>query len=287
VREGYVMICIDQPLHGDRGVGEEVSVLDVFNFANPASGRTSFRQSAIDVMWRARLVSEGRFDFAATPASGNLALRLDRRHIRFFGHSHGGLAGAIALGVDRRLRGGFLSGSSGVLIETILRRKDPVDIEAVVAAVSGVSSEQLDAFHPVVNLAQMLVDASDPINYAGYWRAPRGGGPPRDVLMTSGSEDAASPAVGADAVAAAGGIPLILPVDHESPGHDLRGLTAVALPLALNVETPSGPVTAGLRQYAGGDHFVALELREAIALWRGFFRSAHSDHGGVAIIGGP
>jgi hypothetical protein len=293
VREGYVMICIDQPLHGDRGLGGEVNVLDVFNFANPASGRTSFRQSAIDVMWQARLVSEGRFDFSATPSNGNIALRLDRERIHFFGHSHGGLAGAITLGIDRRIRGAFLSGSSGVLIETILRRKDPVDIEAVVAAVAGVSVEQLDTFHPVLNLAQMLVDASDPVNYAPYWRAPRTGGPAPDVLMTSGSEDEASPSVGADAVAAAAGVPLIAPVDHPSPGHDLRGLGAEALPLSRNVATDTaaagseGAFTAGLRQYPGGDHFVALALRSAIELWRGFFRTAHPDGGGVAIIGAP
>ena len=288
VREGYVMICIDQPLHGTRGTGGEVNVLDVFNFVNPASGRTSFRQSAIDVMWQARLVAEGRFDFAATPANGNVALRLDRDHISFFGHSHGGLAGAIALGVDRRMRGAMLSGSSGVLIETLLRRKDPVDIESLVAAVTGVTAEQLDTFHPVVNLAQMLVDASDPVNYAPYWRSPRGGGRPRDVLMTSGSEDEASPAVGADAVAAAAGVPLIEPTDHPSPGHALRGLVPQALPLVGNVVAPasaSGALTAGLRQYPGGDHFVALELRAAITLWRSFFRSYHPANGDTAAIG--
>jgi hypothetical protein len=288
VREGYVMICIDQPLHGARGVGGDLNELDVFNFLNPASGRTSFRQSAIDVMWQARLVSEGRFDFGATPATGMVALRLDRDHISFFGHSHGGLAGAIAMGVERRLRAAFLSGSSGVLVETLLRRKDPVDFEAVVAAVAGVTADQLDTFHPVVNLAQMLVDASDPVNYAQWWRAPRGGGRPRDVLLTSGSEDEASPAVGADAVAAAAGVPLIAPIDHESPAHALRGLTPQTPPLSRNVPAPlaeGGAVTGGLRQVPGGDHFVALDQRPIISLWRDFFRSFHPDVGGAATIG--
>ncbi len=283
-RDGLAMLCIDQPLHGPRGTGGEVDILQVFNFLNPASGRTSFRQSAIDVLWQSRMVAEGAFDIPGSATRFGRDVAFDAERILFFGHSHGGLAGAIVMAVDPRIRGAVLSGSSGVLIETILRRKDPIDIRGVIAVVAGLQAEQLDTFHPVVNLAQMLVDATDPVNYAPYWLNPLGDGRAKDVLMTSGAVDDASPAVGADAVAAAAGVPLILPIDHESEAHTLLGLAPLPTPLSDNLRAGNGAVvTGGLRQYTGGDHFVALTLREAIDLWRGFFRAYAA--GGSPIIG--
>lgn len=92
--------------------------------------------------------------------------------------------------------------------------------------------------------------------------------------MTEGTEDALSPAVGADAVAAAAGIPLLNPVAAESPAHALKGLAPVSMPVAANLVSTTGQVvTGGLRQFAGGDHWVALTSREAIEIWRGFFRA--------------
>jgi len=284
LQEGLAMLCIDQPLHGPRGTGGEVQEFDVFNFINPASGRTSFRQSAIDVIWQSRLVASGVFDLAVGDTSWGRASKMDPNNILFFGHSHGGLAGAIMMAVDPRVRGAVLSGSSGVLIETILRRKAPLDIQAAIALVAGLEVDQLDTFHPVVNLAQMLVDATDPVNYAPYWLNPLGEGRAKDVLMTSGALDDASPAVGADAVAAAAGVPLVLPIDHESLAHTLRGLFPLPLPLSSNLLAGNGTaVTGGLRQYPGADHFVALTDPAAIALWRGFFRAYRAE--GVPVIG--
>ncbi|MFO0750384.1 MAG: hypothetical protein U1F43_32645 [Myxococcota bacterium] len=277
LQEGLAMICIDQPLHGVRavdGVGADVSFLDVFNFLNPRSGRMSFRQSAIDTMWLSKMVTEGRFDFAADATTFGQAIKLDPATIVFFGHSHGGLAGAIVLAIDPRLKGAVLSGASGILVETILRRVDPLDIRATLASILNLDADQLDTFHPMMTMAQTLVDATDPVNYAPYWLEPVTGGNSKHVLMTEGTLDGMSPAVGADAVAAAAGIPLIEPVDHESQAHVLRGLFPVTMPVNSNLRSSTGQlVTGGIRQFAGGDHFVALELPEAISIWRGFFRA--------------
>jgi len=274
VREGLAMICIDQPLHGTRSVSPEVDYLEVFNFINPRSGRMTFRQSAIDTMWLTRMVADGRFDVASGQTTFADAIKLDPDNIVFFGHSHGGLAGTIVLAIDSRIKGAVLSGASGVLIETILRRKDPLDIAETLALVLGVATTELDTFHPTLSLAQMLVDATDPINYAPYWLEPVTGGNSKHVLMTEGTDDALSPAVGADAVAAAAGIPLLNPVAAESPAHALKGLFAVDMPVNSNLLSTTGElVTGALRQFAGGDHWVALENRDAIEIWRGFFRA--------------
>lgn len=277
VREGLAMICVDQPLHGTRaagGVEGEVDYLNVFNFINPRSGRMTFRQSAADSMWLSKMVSDGRFDMPIGTTDYDSVVKLDPSIIVFFGHSHGGLAGTIVLATDARVKGAVLSGASGVLIETILRRKDPFDISTLLAQLLAVPLERLDTFHPSMSLAQMLVDATDPINYAPYWLEPVTGGNSKHVFMTEGTLDEASPAVGADAVAAAAGIPLLRPIAAASPAHELRGLAPVGEPVNSNLISSTGQlITGALRQFDGGDHFVALTDRTAIALWRGFFRA--------------
>ncbi len=272
VRDGLAMICVDQPLHGTRGVEDPPLYLDVFNFLNPPSGRMSFRQSAIDTLWLSKMVSDGRFNLPAGTTAYTKELILDPSRIVFFGHSHGGLAGAIALAIDPRLQAGVLSGASGVLVQTILLRKDPFDIRSTLAQVLNLDENVLDTFHPVLNLAQMLVDATDPINYSPYWNAPRAGGKAKHVFMTEGTADAQSPSVGADAVAAAGNLPQLNPVAQESPAHVLRGIAGVPAPVKENITTPTGErVTGGLHQFGGADHFVALTRDDVIALWRLFF----------------
>lgn len=276
VREGLAMICVDQPLHGARRVNpnEEVNYLDVFNFLNPRSGRMTFRQSAVDTMWLSKMVTDGRFDLAADATEFGQVIKLDPATIVFFGHSHGGLAGTIVLASDARIKGAVLSGASGVMIETILLRKDPLDISSTLALVLGVLPERLDTFHPAMTLAQTLVDATDPINYAPYWLNPVTGGNSKHVFMTEGTMDEASPAVGADAVAAAAGIPLLNPVAEVSPAHVLRHLEPVSMPVNSNLLSSNGQVVTGaIRQFKGGDHFVALTDPTAIQIWRGFFRA--------------
>jgi hypothetical protein len=270
------MICIDQPLHGDRraDLTADVDFLDVFNFLNPRSGRMTFRQSAVDTMWLSRMIVDGRFDLAAAATTFGEAIKLDPANIVFFGHSHGGLAGTIVLAADARIKGAVLSGASGVMTETILLRKDPLDISATLALILGVEEPWLDTFHPAMTLAQTLVDATDPINYAPYWLEPVTGGNSKHVFMTEGTMDEASPAVGADAVAAAAGIPLLNPVAQPSLAHELKGLRPVDMPVNSNLASTNGQlITGALRQFLGGDHFVALTDRSAIQIWRGFFRA--------------
>ena len=59
---GVALLCIDQPLHGSRGDDYNDSELVTYSFNFNRSGRSSFRQSAIDAMVLARMVEDGRFD---------------------------------------------------------------------------------------------------------------------------------------------------------------------------------------------------------------------------------
>ncbi|MGM0574691.1 MAG: alpha/beta hydrolase family protein [Myxococcota bacterium] len=271
LREGMAVLCIDQPLHGARGDYDNVEVLS-FNFFNPRSGRTNFRQSAIDVMSLSRSVAAGAFDMEAQATAYSRDVRFDPERVTLFGHSHGGLAGALVLGVDPTLLGGVLSGAGGVLTETIMRRKDPIDFFATVRMAVDVPEDNLDTFHPAMSVIQMMVDATDPVNYAPYWLDPAAGGRAKHVFVTEGMQDHATPYVTTQAMAAAAGIPFISPVTEEGFGQVLRGLPILDTPVGSNVTTPDGKRTAGLRQWPEGSHWVAFDDAEARELWKSFFR---------------
>lgn len=279
VVDGVAVLCIDQPLHGPRGPGRELTenelVLFSFNFLNPGSGRSSFRQAAIDTLWLSRMVEAGRFDVPAVNTRARKEVQLDPERILFFGHSHGGLSGTLAIAVDSRIKAAVISGMSGVLIETILRRKDPGDLAALAATVLNIPVADLDTFHPALNLMQMLVDATDPISYTPLWLNPPANVPPKHVFVTEGTLDHASPSVGTDAAAAAGFIPQVRPLAKVSEPHSLRGMAVVDLPLRGNVDLGNGVTrTAAIRQWQGGSHFTAFTAADARAMWRRFLVSA-------------
>ncbi|MCC6620274.1 MAG: hypothetical protein IT385_03415 [Deltaproteobacteria bacterium] len=301
IEDGIAVLCSDQPLHGPRGpagaagpaLTDAEVVLFSFNFVNPYAGRSAFRQAAIDTLIQSKMIVDGRFDLPASMTKSGRALVLDPERVGFFGHSHGGLSGTLAMAVDDHISVGVISGMAGLIIETILRRKDPADLSALASGLLGISSNLFDEFHPALSLIQTLVDATDPINYTRFWLDPMPGRTAKHVFVTEGTLDAASPSVGTDAAAAAGRIPQVYPIAKESEGHRLRGLVPEALPLAGNVEVPGGGTrTAGLRQWQGGDHWVGLNAADAIALWRHFFWTAFYGDGpelgtGDAVLARP
>jgi len=284
VAEGVAVICIDQPLHGERGpngaAGPELNetelVIYSFNFQNARAGRMSFRQSAIDTMSLTRMIAGGNFDLDPSEVTGtpyeDTGIAFDPANILFFGHSHGGLSGALAFGVDPELSAGVLSGAGGVMIETILRREDP-PISALAKAALGISDANFDSFHPALTVIQMLVDATDPVNYSPYWFNPKDGGTAKHMFVTEGTADHATPGVGTEAMCAAAKIPIANPVQQDSVPHQLLGLNGRDLPLQGNIKTSQGDRTAALRQYLDGDHWVGLDHPDAVSLWTSYFRT--------------
>ncbi len=263
---GLAVVCIDQPLHGSRGPEGLEEPLDntalvtlSFNFLNPLAGRSNFRQAAIDSMVLGRLLKGGALDRPEGETLTGQPIRFDPDRIYFFGHSHGGLSGALLLGVDPLFAAGVLSGAAGGLVHTILLRKDPLDIAELIRAIVLVSKEDFDVFHPMLTLVQMMVDATDPLNYASRWQEFD-----RPIYVTEGTSDHASPAVATDHMGAAAGLPLIGPLAKTSPAHELRGMETLDKPV-------SG--SGALEQWQDGTHWVAFDDSEARATWVHFFRS--------------
>ncbi|MCB9729091.1 MAG: hypothetical protein H6744_06810 [Deltaproteobacteria bacterium] len=274
IAERVAVICIDQPLHGLRGDPKWNVELLSFNFLNPRAGRSGFRQAAADSFTLAHMFAERRFDMPAGTTAVKTDVAFDIDNIHYFGHSHGGLAGALLFASDPSIQGGVLSGAGGVLIETILRRKDVLDFRALASAALNADDDAFNTFHPGLSIIQLLVDATDPINYARYWLEPPPGGRAKHVFVTTGTEDAATPSVGAGYMTAAAGVPLMEPVALPSPAHVLRGLAPVAPPVGSNVVTSTGETrTAVIRQWAGGTHFVAFDVPEAREMWRNYFKA--------------
>jgi len=275
---GIAAIGIDMPIHGDRDGG---SVFDVnmasFNFTNPDSARSMFRQAAIDTWALTRFVIESLTVDAANSPTGN-AICFDTDNIGFFGHSQGGLSGALALAFEENINAWVLSGAGGGLSITVLERKDIVDFEEFIRfLVELPADEPLTELHPILTLIQTAVDITDPINYAPRWN-PRRVSTPKDILVTSGCYDDQTPHRSASAMAVAGRIPLVEPAAMESSLYDLADLPYISAPVTGNL---SGDGTGGFLQWCGSitqpnqsNHFVVFNRPEAIHATMQFLKTA-------------
>jgi hypothetical protein len=272
-KAGIIGIGIDQPLHGPRGTPTTNVDMHWFNYLNPESGTTNFLQAAIDTVYLARVLAHQQVTL--TTDTGEL-IPLDPARIGYFGHSQGGISGAIALPfVGADLQAAMLSGAGGGLSITILERKDPLDIAAQIEGLLGFpEGDHLDDLHPVTGLVQWITDRTDPINYAPHWfavddRLP--GGAPMHVLVSSGELDAATPYRSTSAMAVAARLPMVGPAFDPPEGLDLADLPVLGFPSREGATAWDGSTrTAGLTQWAGEDHWVVLDEAEPALMVGGF-----------------
>ncbi len=272
---GLAGLSIDQPLHGTRGQSDQTDLF-TFNYLNPDSGRSNFRQGAADALYLAKLVHEHGGAFLTE--SGD-TIRLDPDRIYFMGHSQGGLTGALALPfLGPYIDGAVLSGAGGGLSITLVERKDPLDIAAVLADLLDFDGhEEPGEFHPAIGLIQWLVDVTDPVNYAPYFYAERGAWPkqePTPVLIFSGIEDAQTPYRTAETLAAAARAPWLAPGVTAPESQALAGLEPTWGPLRDNAPAYDGKVTAAFSQWEGASHWVVFWDGNAARLYREFLRTA-------------
>ena len=273
---GIAVVSIDQPLHGDRWFESHPATnldLQSFNFFNPAAGRSNFRQSAADVMVLSR-VAHDTLKVPAEAAYKNEEVHFDTDRVFFFGHSHGGLSGAMVAALEPDFRGYVLSGAGAGLSNTILLRKEPYDIAEVMRQALGMDNEyELSIWHPFVTLVQNLADATDPLSYAPFYLNRGDGLRPPNVLLTEGTIDVDTPAITTDTLAAAARIPILNPQVHDSPAHVLLGLDLAYAPLSANFGEGATATTAVLRQFGGDGHFAVFQNADAVKLYTGFIAS--------------
>ncbi|NUN15827.1 MAG: hypothetical protein HUU55_19550 [Myxococcales bacterium] len=276
------VLSIDQPLHGIRYDGPgDVNLLS-FNYLNPDAGRSNFRQSAIDFFTLARMAKSGITVPGAVTVTG-AKVSIDSDRVTYFGHSHGGLAGVLIGAVEPDLKGIVLSGAGAGLAQTLILRKNPVDILALLELVLQTEPDEVDEMHPIVTLVQNLVDITDPINYAPYVVSGElRGGTPIDLLVTEGLLDEYTPPITTESLAAAAGLDVVAPVLVESDGMRMAGVNELPAPIAGNAQTVTGAlVTAALYQENGYGHFLIYDSSKAAKRYADFLLTIIANDLGV------
>lgn len=261
---GIAVFSMDQVLHGPRAP-ENAACHGMpvencfFNIVNGQAGRTTIQQSAIDNISLRRLAESAVIDPALARNPFDDEIKFDTRHLGFFGHSQGGLTGALYAAIEPELSGVALSAGGGHLTTSILERdegmlKDLAE-SGLFLALTDVG-EKLDQFHPALGFIQMLGEAADPLTWAPRWfRRPTG--QRKHVFMVGGWLDDATPVASTEALAANGGVPQLDVGHRASTAHEESGLAPVVGPVSGNIPAngEGAAVTAGLQQFPEGDHF--------------------------------
>ncbi|MED5463724.1 MAG: hypothetical protein VX699_03650 [Myxococcota bacterium] len=267
---GLAGISMDQPLHGQRKKGRHFSASTAsFNFANPDAARSTFRQGAVDIFALTRRLQEGLLIPAeVSPTANDLCLKGES--IGFFGHSQGGITGAMAAAYEEAVDAWMFSGTGGGLSITILERKDLMDFKGLMTLLLQFqANETLTELHPTLQVIQSVVDITDPIHYAPYWSARSGPSGLQNILLTSGEIDAQTPHRTGAALALAARIPQVAPVEYPVVEYEILGIPAADAPVSANVATSH---TSGFLQWRKAftqpsnfsNHFLIFHRPEAI-----------------------
>jgi len=222
-----------------------------FNLNNPLAARTNGQQGAVDFIQLARLFTESHATVPASVSRTQAAIAFDATKIVFVGHSEGGLDGPLFLAADKQTLGGVLSGSGAMITVPLLEKTSPTPsvaqaVRTILELTHPDEAAELNLFHPVLNMAQTIVDATDPIHYARYVvQAPRAGFAPKSIYMTEGVKpdgtgDTFAPDHGIELHAVALGLP------RETPG--IHTIAEAAWGTAGDVTIPA----AGLSGNMGG-----------------------------------
>jgi predicted esterase len=261
---GFVIVSFLPQMHPPRAVEGADPVMHSFNALNPWSGRTVFRQQALDTSYLIRLIREALPQQAGIPP-----LELD--HLVYGGHSQGGIVGAILAGVESEIVAYFLNGTGGYLSATSVERTDPLDLPALLAAFSGVAKSNIEVEHPVVQLAQLCGEVVDPSNYSYSWRgdALRSG---VHVFLSNGMHDSTTPVRSVNAITiAAKAVPLAgFGWDVDPDG--IWDIEAQSGPISGNTLSAQGqPLTIATMLSETTGHFTVqdrAEVREAaVRFW--------------------
>lgn len=271
--QGFAVIGIDQPLHGARATpGIDVNIA-TFNPLNLRSTRDTARQSSTDNVQLLRIIEAG-----ITLDREGQAVPLATGPVFFMGHSQGAISGPPFLAWAQafgKVRAAVLSGPSGSLQLAITDRFLPLNGELVearsfLATFIGEDAEALDELHPILSLAQQVIETEDPLSYGRFFRSEAA--QPFDVLLTQGFEDVHTPPRTIDAIATAIGLAPAVRLDgraREVLGLSLQGFAPLAPPFAGNEG-----VTAALAQFPDDDHFAIFDNPDAQSVYGHFLGTA-------------
>ncbi len=192
---------VDQIFHGarpgappenDPNYENDVDLL-FFNLFNTIAARTNGRQGAVDVVQQARLFTESHAIIPSLVSLTKREIKFDATKLLFVGHSQGGVNGPLFLAADDQTRGGVLSGTGAMITVALLEKTQPAPSVAgavrTLLDLNGADYDtELNLFHPIINLAQTIVDTTDPVHYMPYIIARPRHGLSKSIYQTEGIE---------------------------------------------------------------------------------------------------
>ncbi len=224
---GLATISMDLVLHGDRAgdymnnaTGEmgpdgqlDPSGALFINLKSLRTGRDNIRQSNIDQMMMVKMLEAG-VDY-----TGDGVPDLAPMNFVYCGQSLGSITGTNLMAIEPAVKTAVLNVPGGAI--TMLLTHSPTFAPIINA---GLAEEGLVADSPEYNqffmMAQTVIDAADPVNYAPYVLNGDICGTPKYILMQEAIGDTVIPNISGDILASAFGtnFPQINPVVHAIPG---------------------------------------------------------------------
>ncbi|MBW2261145.1 MAG: hypothetical protein JRG91_04160, partial [Deltaproteobacteria bacterium] len=226
---GIAVLGIDNSMNGERIPPDASADTLFFNVGNIWAARDNVRQAAVDVIQLERLVSV--IEISDEISHDGEIHTLSPTRMSFYGHSQGGLNGALYLAVSHLCEGAFLSGAGGGLLYSLTTKTEPIRIRNTMSFVFGFTGrdEDLDIedfgiFHPTLNLVQLFFESADGVNYARHWFSePLPGVPAKSILMTEGMDDSYAPPETIEPLATSGELAPVSPIERLIPGMELKG----------------------------------------------------------------
>lgn len=265
--EGFAVATFVPQFHHNRGETDFDPELDTFNYTNPRSGRTVFRQQVAETSYFIRLLEGKLATLSGLPD-------IDTSRVFYGGHSQGALVGAMVGGVEPRIDTYVLSGVGSYLSETIVFRKEPFDIAALVKSILNVS-RPIDRFHPIVQMAQLGADAVDPHNYAIYWKgwpAHEGGS---NFFLIDGKNDTTTSTLSMNMLMTVGDVPPVGTAGWDVDPYGLRNVQSYDPPVEANREATNGDsLTYGAYLSPNNGHFTLYDQRTAATAAVNFWSSS-------------
>lgn len=267
LREGMAIASFEAQFHGQRASTGADPTTHTFNYLNPESGRTVLRQQVVDTAYFIRLLREGLDGLEGLP-------ELDTDRLIYGGQSQGALVGAIAAGVETEISAYALNGIGGYLSITIVDRKDPIDINAQIQGILGLS-RPLTRFHPLVSLAQLGGEVSDTLSYASRWRGWADHRAGTNLLLINGMLDVTTPTRSLNGITIAGSVTPVDPAGWDVDPFGVWDVEAQSLPLSGNTTALDGSsLTIATILDGSQGHYTIYNVEEARLRALSFWSSA-------------
>lgn len=278
--KGIATVSFDQPLHGARNTGGWNVELKTFNINNMLATRDNFRQSAIDTVVLMQIFVRNKIPSVISCNGEEVTFNKDK--IFFFGHSQGGLTGPLFAGVEPELRAALFSEGGGRFIISVYQKTEPVDIPKIARTLLSLDEGdyEIDLFHPVLNILQIMAEPADPANYGRLLiknpvckeKSCR----PKHIFMTEGTIDPYTPPDAIEVLAMSIGVNPYKEVYRSKGYFEKYGVNTVDkndLPNNVKTEDGNDSSTGVLVQFKDQGHFPVFYDSKAIEMYKTFFYS--------------